>query len=355
MTTDAVGGVWSYAMELCRALPSIRFMLANMGPKLSLDQRSEAAELPNVEMREATFKLEWMENPWHDLQQAGKWLMGLENEFQPDLIHANGYVHAAMEWKVPVIVVAHSCVLSWWQAVKGGKPPKAWDRYSEEVEKGLRACQLVVAPSEAMAAAVADLYQIDLPRVIPNGKSRTGEPPKAVKAPVILSAGRLWDEAKNVGCLITATADLEWPLVLAGDAGEDEIPLANVRLLGRCDRSAMASWYDRATIYAHPARYEPFGMAPLEAALAGCALILADIPSLREVWGEAAEFVSPGDPAAWNATFRRLIEDPDAVQQLAAKGRLRAQIYTPGRMAAAYLTTYQEVLETRSSCVSSSL
>lgn len=335
-------------MELCRALPSVRFLLANMGPKLSLDQRSEVAELANVEMKEATFKLEWMENPWHDLEQAGKWLLALEKEFHPNLIHLNGYIHGNLPWVAPVMVAAHSCVVSWWRAVKGESPPSAWARYADEVGRGLRSCQMVIAPSDAMAEALVDCYQIEIPRVIFNGRTREAAPCLTAKAPIILSAGRLWDEAKNIGCLVTATSGLPWPLALAGDAGEDEIPLANVRLLGKCDRKAMAHWFERATVYAHPARYEPFGIAPLEAALGGCALVLADIPSLREVWGDAAEFVSPNDPSAWRATFTRLIGDPHSREQLASKARLRAQIYTPGRMAAAYLASYQEILERQS-------
>jgi glycogen synthase len=59
-----------------------------------------------------------------------------------------------------------------------------------------------------------------------------------------------------------------------------------------------ADWYARASIYALPARYEPFGLSALEAALSGCALILGDIPSLREVWLEAAPYVSPDDESA---------------------------------------------------------
>ena len=56
-------------------------------------------------------------------------------------------------------------------------------------------------------------------------------------------------------------------------------------------------WLRRATIFALPARYEPFGLSALEAGLAGCALVLGDIP-MREVWHDAAMFVPPEQPAA---------------------------------------------------------
>ena len=65
---------------------------------------------------------------------------------------------------------------------------------------------------------------------------------------------------------------------------------------GRLTPPQMARVVSRApSIYALPARYEPFGLSVLEAALSGCALVLGDIPSLREIWDGAALFVDPDD------------------------------------------------------------
>jgi glycosyltransferase involved in cell wall biosynthesis len=67
----------------------------------------------------------------------------------------------------------------------------------------------------------------------------------------------------------------------------------------------------RASIYVHPARYEPFGLAILDAALAGCALVLGDIPSLRELWHDAAIFVPTEDAARLSRELTALIENGD--------------------------------------------
>lgn len=344
MTTDAVGGVWTYASELCRALPSVNFLLANMGPLPSHDQRHELLDLPNVEIIEAAYKLEWSEDPWRDLERAGEWLLQLEAKWQPDLVHLNGYVHATLAWSAPVVVAAHSCVLSWWRAVKGEATPPNWNAYAEAVRRGLNACDLVIAPSQAMAASLVDHYQIAKPLVIHNGRSAEAIRPQLGKEPFVLCAARFWDEAKNVGCLTEVAADLPWPLVLAGDAGSNGHVFKNVRMAGRCCRRAMDSWFQRATIYAHPARYEPFGLAPLEAAHAGCALVLSDIPSLREIWGDAAEFVDPADPSAWRKTLRRLMADPLERADLAARSATWAKRYGPGRMARSYLAVYKSLI-----------
>jgi glycosyltransferase involved in cell wall biosynthesis len=100
----------------------------------------------------------------------------------------------------------------------------------------------------------------------------------------------------------------------------------------------------RASIFAEPAFYEPFGLAALEAGLAGCALVLGDIPSLREVWGDAALFVPPHDDAALEAALRRLIEDDRLRTELAAAARRRASTFTAGAMADGYVDAYRRLL-----------
>src|SRR5690606_3445203 len=119
MTADTVGGVWNYALELCHALRphGVRIALTAMGAPLTADQRETVRALPNVDLHESAFRVEWMDEPWRDVAAAGEWLPELAAAFRPDVIHLNGYVHAALPWQRPVLVTAHSCVLSWWDAV----------------------------------------------------------------------------------------------------------------------------------------------------------------------------------------------------------------------------------------------
>src|SRR3954465_7198918 len=73
MTADTVGGVWTYALELARALArhDVSVTLATMGPLPSARQSREAAELPNLELVSTNWKLEWMDDPWRDVDAAG--------------------------------------------------------------------------------------------------------------------------------------------------------------------------------------------------------------------------------------------------------------------------------------------
>ncbi len=361
MTADTIGGVWTYAVDLARGLAAngVQTILATMGAPASRDQRAELAALGDaVELHESDFKLEWMDDPWSDVTAAGDWLLSLEHQYQPDLIHLNGYAHGALPFHAPKLVVAHSCVISWWRAVKNTPPPPTCARYHTAVRLGLDQAQMIVAPSHAMLASLHRNYGFSCEaRVIYNGRdsASAGLPrelsPTLPKQPFILSVGRLWDEAKNAATLATAAAQLPWPVRIAGatraphgssSAFNPSYP--NVEFLGHRSSAELNHEYARASIYALPARYEPFGLSALEAAQRGCALVLGDIPSLREIWSGAASFVPPHDARALHDELADLIDDPCRLQALGTLARRRATRFRVDQMTDSYLTAYAALL-----------
>ncbi len=346
MTADTIGGVWNYALELARGLgdQGIEVALATMGRPLSDSQREELKTCPAVRLFESSYKLEWMPDPWRDVVEAGDWLLALEDNLRPDLIHLNGFCHGALPWRAPRVVVGHSCVLSWWRAVHSTDAPPECDPYRERVYAGLQAADLVVAPSESMLSMLAEHYgPFGAWNVVYNGRS-PASPAPAAKEPFIFTAGRIWDAAKNIRMLAEIAPGLCWPLYIAGEGDASAAPgsCTRVRHLGRLGSADLQSWFDRAAIYALPAKYEPFGLSALEAALAGCALVLGDIPSLREIWGSAAFFVPPNDPRAFQEALNSLAEAPELQKEFGARARRRAALYTPGRMLEGYLAAYSE-------------
>jgi glycosyltransferase involved in cell wall biosynthesis len=264
-------------------------------------------------------------------------MVTLEQSFAPDVVHLNGFAHGRWPFAAPKLVVGHSCVCSWFEAVKREPAPSPqWDRYRSEVRAGLRAADKVVAPSAAMLAALERHYG-PLPHgsVVHNGRDASRYRGAAEKEDFVLTAGRLWDEAKNVAALNRVAVELPCAVCVAGDdrhpdaaAGDGRMAADHLVMLGRLDEPAMADWLARAAVYALPARYEPFGLSVLEAALSGCALVLSDIPSLRELWDGAAAFVDPDDAAAFSAALRRAVEDKPEQRRLAALARGRAARYS---------------------------
>ncbi len=353
MSTDTVGGVWVYALELARALRGhgVQVILATMGKAVSRAQRQQALRVPDLVLCESEGRLEWMEAPWQDLAHAGRWLLQLERRYQPDLIHLNHYCHGQLDWRAPCIAVGHSCVLSWWQCVLRENAPADWATYRRRVRRGLAGADKVIAPSRFMLDALHRHYgPLSNAAVIYNGRDAS-EFRAGRKRPYVLAAGRLWDAAKNLGVLVRVAPRLEWPVYLAGetrhpDGGDAAFP--GMQQLGRLEPELLVPWYAQASIYVLPARYEPFGLSVLEAALSGCAPVLGDIDSLRELWDGAACFVPPEDADALRWHLARLIADARQREQLAARAGERARRYSVQRMAAGYLAVYDDLLTDRS-------
>lgn len=351
MTADTVGGVWQYAIDLAAGLSArgIEVMIAAMGGRASEAQRVHAASVPGLHLEESDFKLEWMTDPWRDVRDAGTWLLDLAADFNPDFIQLNNFAHGALAWERPVLMVGHSCVFSWFEAVECCAPPPEWRRYRIEVSRGLAAAGEVTAPSGAMLRSLERHY----------GRFRQGAPiyngadpcdfDARPKEAIVFGAGRLWDSAKNLSLLDQVAGQIDWPVYVAGstrhpDGGEATFSAA--RSLGFLSREEMREWLGRSAIYVLPARYEPFGLSALEAALSGCALILGDIPTLREIWADSAILIDPRDPVALRDAVNDLIANPTKRIALARRAHMRALRYSSGKMVRGYLASYSNLLQT---------
>lgn len=342
MSADSVGGVLSYAEDLCRGLARLGLdvLLAVMGGRLDRAQRA-AFDAIGVRVEDSDHALEWMPDPWDGVSEAGVWMLELAERFAPDVVHLNGYAHAALPWKQPVIVVGHGCVASWIEAVRGEPLPDRFALYDRYVRMGLRAAHVVVTPSAFMADALERHYGAigDL-RVIDNGVW-VSDHEALPKEPFVLAAGRVWDEAKNVRALAEVASGLPWPVRIAGDARAAALP-SDVEALGRLSRAALREVMARAAIFVHVPRYEPFGLAPLEAAASGCALVLSDIASLRSRWDGAALHVGPDDRDGLVKAILSSIESADHRARFGAQALERARRFDAERMTASYLDLYRE-------------
>ncbi len=350
LTADTLGGVWGFAFELARGLSDqgVGVVLATLGGKLDAPRRRAAQAIPGLVLRESSYRLEWMDRPWADVARSGRWLRALAHAFRPDVVHLNQFAFGTLGWPTPALVTAHSCVYSWFAAVHGAEPGLEQHAYWRAVARGLASADAVAAPSRAMARAVKRHYGPGLDvRVVYNGR-RAGDFWPGRKRDRILAAGRLWDSAKNLNVLARIAPALDWPVRLVGpDRGPDgtHLDTAAVEHVGPLRSAALAEEFASAAIYALPARYEPFGLGVLEAALAGCALVLGDIPSLREIWGDAACYVPPNDATALAGTLRRLIRNPEQRRAQARRARCQALRYTATAMTQRYLAFYHGLAE----------
>jgi glycogen synthase len=350
LTGDTEGGVWTFTLELANGLleRGADVCLATFGPSVSESQKWRASEIPGLHWLHHNSKLEWMREPWADIERAAHWLKDIARQWQPDLIHLNTLCHGALPWNAPTVITHHSSVTSWWHAVKGSPLPADWTRYQREVERSLGSATIISAPSNTALAEIARDYDVDMAgaETVHNGLGwdafRVGE-----KEEFVLCAGRLWDEGKNVRVLAEVAPRLPWPVFLAGDSHTPDgltTALIGCRMLGKLNPTELSALYSRAAIYALPARYEPFGLSILEAALSGCALLLGDIPSLREIWQDAATFVPAEDLAALEKALCHLIADPLHRARMSQRAFRRAREFSQSRMVDRYLAVYRSAL-----------
>ncbi|MGJ4995788.1 glycosyltransferase family 4 protein [Bradyrhizobium sp. HKCCYLS3077] len=347
MTTDTVGGVWRYATTLAIALGDlgVEVHLVTLGRRMNSDQRADIAGA-GIRLFETDLALEWQDPEGRDIDHARRVLHAIACDVQPDLVHLNSFREATFAWQAPVLVVAHSCVRSWGLACDETRflQEPRWQCYSARVAEGLRSAAAWVAPSRSFGETVGRLYDPPRPgRPIWNGIASRFDIP-ANKQMVVLAAGRMWDRAKNMRALAEIAAGCPCPIHVAGSgADQDGLP-RDLHPLGELAHAELQQWMSRAAIFVSPALYEPFGLSVLEAATAGCALVLSDIPTFRELWQDAAVFVPPGDISALRSTLNWLVADQAARIVLQDAARQRARRYTLCRTAKAYADFYGELL-----------
>lgn len=348
LTADTVGGVWTYAAELARGLAAAGLdpILVTLGPPASAGQRLDLGDLPCLD---SGLPLDWLAKDAASVRAAAAGLVRIARDLDVDLVQLHAPALAAgPRFDQPVITVVHSCVATWWQAVRSGPMPAELAWRAGLTAEGIAAADLVIAPSASFAAALAQAYRLSgTPTVVPNGLSDSGAAPAAAPCAAGLTVGRLWDAGKNVAVLDRAAALTEVPIRAAGALrGPDgaRLTLAHAQPLGPLPPGAVRAALAARPVFLSAAVYEPFGLAALEAAQAGCALVLADIPTFRELWDGAARFVYPHDAAGFGRALDEIVGDPALRARLGAAARERAGGYRAARTAAAMLDHYRRLL-----------
>lgn len=350
MTADCVGGVWTYCLDLARGLSArgVETVIALFGPPTTRIHRREANAIPLLELIETGLDLDWTAASPLECQRAGERAAGLASFPTADVVQVNGAALALPAFtQIPSIVVHHSCLATWWRAAGRGDMPEDFRWRIAVNEEALRRATRVVAPTRAMACEIADAYNLDsMPLVIRNGRARTGLTRSDDLADAVFTAGRLWDEAKDIATLDRAAARLNIPVFAAGSTlgpmGQS-ITLHHLEELGPISTDDMRQWLSRRPIYVSSAIYEPFGLGVLEAAQAGCALVLVDTPTLRELWEGCAIFTPPGDDAAIAEAVEMLRMRPDQRELLGARAAERSSAYSLDSMVDRMLALYLQV------------
>jgi glycogen synthase len=353
ITTDTVGGVWSFTRELVAELLSAGHAVA----LVSLGRTPSQAQQGWADSQETRWgekfcfaalgaPLEWMSENERAFSDAAPVLLKIAEDFEADVLLSSQYCFGALALEIPRIVVAHSDVLSWAEACRPqGLQNSAWlDKYRGLVREGLDGADAVVAPTHWMLNALAKNFRLPRERfVIPNGCKAPAFEQAVERKMQAVTAGRLWDEAKNLRMLEHVEPPM--PLLIAGETEYESAQLqlcaGEAKLLGPLNESSLLQLFRESEIYICTSQYEPFGLAPLEAALCGCAVLANDIPSLREVWGDAAlYFLGPDSLSGW---LRRLSDHSGLLGEAQSRAMARARSLSAARMARGYQQLFRSI------------
>lgn len=358
MTADAVGGVWQYALDVAESLRAhgVDTILAVLGPPPSDDQ-VKRAEAAGVDLIATGLPLDWTAEGAREVEEAGRAIARISARIKPDIVHLNSPALAASgHYDCPVVAVCHSCVATWWEAVRGGSLPDEFVWRADLVRNGYHAANKLLAPTAAFANATARTYNLaEAPAVVRNGRRAmpTGE---RVSCDVFaFTAGRLWDDGKNFATIDRSAERLSFPVLAAGPLkgpNGTQVEARHAIALGRLSDDDIVRYLSAQPIFVSAAKYEPFGLAVLEAAQAGCALVLSDIPTFRELWDGEAVFVAPDDDQALTQAIEHLASDEATRRQLGEAAKKRAASYSVEAMSAGILEVYRSLLPSRSGLIS---
>lgn len=350
ITADAVGGVWQYSTDLARGLSGlgIETLLVLLGPGPSEAQRAGAAAIPGLKLVETGLALDWLANDASAIRVAARVIREIAHVEGVDIVHLNTPALAAeVAFDLPVVAGQHSCVATWWAAVHGTPLPDDFAWRTALVGKGLHSADIVVTPTDAFGRITQATYGLsERPRTVYNGRSPlTGE--QGAPHDFVFTAGRLWDEGKNLKVIDAAAGRLSVPTRAAGSVNGPNgasVVFDNIHCLGKLDEAELAGWLSARPVFVSTALYEPFGLAVLEAAAAGCTLILSDIPTFRELWDDVAIFVNPRDEVELLDAISAIVGDDFERAVMGRAAHDRAQRFTPDAMAAQVAAIYRSLL-----------
>jgi len=364
VTADTLTGTWTYAKELVTGLVTrgARVTLVSLGEIPLPEQTSWMDCLHGLDYRPTAFRLEWMEEGEQDLEDSTAYLVDLVREVKPDILHLNQFCYGSLPVDVPRVVVAHGDLISWWISVHGRQPAESrWLRwYRNAVVDGLSGASAVVAPSSWMLETLHICYRTHFREaVIYHGRNPIFFNPYGNKDDSVLAVGRLWDAGKQVSlltqhrhplpvCIVNSEQPVAAPRIpIRGDV-KLAIDEMNIALRGPQTESQLRLLFGRAAIYAATSRYEPLGMATLEAAFSRCAIVANDIPAYHEIWGDSVLYFRANDACSLAEAIRRLSEDRDACRAYGNRAFQRArQCFTAKQMIDNYLQLYRDLVNPR--------
>ena len=360
VTADTFSAVWTYARELVSGLVTqgAQVVLVSFGDIPLPEQSAWMQSLHGLEYHPTAFRLDWMQEGEQDFHAAQEYLCQIVHDTRPDILHLNQLSFGALPVTTPRVVTAHGDVITWWLAIHGKEPARStWlDWYRQTIIAGMQRAEAVVTASYWMSEMLRVAYGSHFAgHVISAGRNPIYFNPFVAKEELVLAIGRLWDSGKQVSLLTQHSHKL--PVCIVGADNPIPAPTLPIRadvkvstgvhevsVKGAQTESQLRNLYSKSTVFAATSRYDPTGLASIEAAFSRCALVVNDIPVYRELWGDAALYFERNDGESLAEVLHQLDQDREMARLYGTRAYNRArERFTARRMVDELLHLYRQI------------
>lgn len=131
----------------------------------------------------------------------------------------------------------------------------------------------------------------------------------------------------NIKLVIVGGREKVFPL-LSKDLLNEEAYNKRLLFTGYLTDKELVFLYKKALIFCYPSLYEGFGIPPLEAMSFGCPVLVSEIPSHKEVCGDAALYFNPNNRSELTRALEEILLNFKLRNELVDLGYLQSNKYS---------------------------
>lgn len=339
-TVDPNGAGWMHTVTLAGSLGrrGHDVLVASFGPEAS-PERMAAVEDEGVRLTRVEIP-----GPTTDpgfVASARAALEVLVKEWNPSVVHIDRCSFGDLELDVPKILMIGADRTA---RISRGRGP---------ARRGLLGADAVVSPTRALSEEISRRFEYRRPISLIHPGLENGDKPinftglkKARSGFVYYGRTDEKNDAFDVLLEALKRSRIDAPFRIGGEGARPPLP-GWIADLGMLDAVGRAGAFEKADVAVFPARDDAFGLRSVEAGLAGCALILSDVPAHHELWHGAAVLVPPDDAEALAEAIRTLASDGRKRDECQRLCRARAlSNFSADRMVEEYLDVHRRIRRT---------
>ncbi|HSX09820.1 MAG TPA: glycosyltransferase family 1 protein [Candidatus Saccharimonadales bacterium] len=325
----------------------------------------------DLKLKDERWKIVRTDIRWHTLKEQLQFPHVLNKE-KLDLVHFP-YFSVPIFYKGSFVITIHDLIINHYPTGKASTLPSPiyyfkLMSYKYIIKSAAQHAQKVIAVSQATKSEIAKHLGVSESKIavthegVERRHKKEIAKDKKISFPYLLYVGNAYPH-KNLDRLISAFGQLEreYPdlkLILVGKKNyfythlENKVKgmLLDKRIIfaGNINDEGLSALYQQAVALILPSLMEGFGLTGLEAMQEECLVLASNIPSLKEIYQDAAIYFDPLAVESMHATIREVLENKKKFLPLIEKGKKRVATFSWEKMAEQTMNIYESCTGVRS-------